>query len=95
MSIAVSKSKVGPGSATGHQVWLPYHWGHVGLVTGDAVNDLFCVVADPNVFIQESKGATCDVRPGPHAPGARNSSRCSPTCVCCRDANRPMPAVSS
>ncbi|QFZ21624.1 formate dehydrogenase [Saccharothrix syringae] len=47
-----------------HQVWLPYHWGATGLVTGDSPNDLFGVVVDPNVFIQESKVATCDVRPG-------------------------------
>jgi formate dehydrogenase major subunit len=47
-----------------HQVWMPYHWGQVGLTTGDVVNDLMGVVADPNVFIQESKVLTCDVRPG-------------------------------
>jgi formate dehydrogenase major subunit len=53
-----------------HQVWLPYHWGPTGLVTGDVVNDLFGVVADPNVLIQESKVTTCDVRPGPRPRGA-------------------------
>jgi formate dehydrogenase major subunit len=53
-----------------HQVWLPYHWGGTGLTTGDVVNDLFGVVEDPNVFIQESKVATCDVRPGPRPRGA-------------------------
>ena len=47
-----------------HQIWLPYHWGTQGLVTGDVVNDLFGVSLDPNVFIQESKVSTCDVRPG-------------------------------
>jgi formate dehydrogenase major subunit len=47
-----------------HQVWMPYHWGHAGLVDGDVVNDLLGVVLDPNVFIQESKVATCDVQPG-------------------------------
>ena len=47
-----------------HQVWMPYHWGNVGLVDGDVVNDLLGVVADPNVFIQESKVATCDIQPG-------------------------------
>ncbi len=57
-----------------HQVWLPYHWGSVGLVRGDVVNDLFGVVLDPNVYIQESKVATCDVRPGrrPHGPALRS-----------------------
>jgi formate dehydrogenase major subunit len=53
-----------------HQVWMPYHWGSSGLVRGDVVNDLFGVVVDPNVFIQESKVATCDVRPGPRPRGA-------------------------
>lgn len=49
---------------TVHQIWMPYHWGGVGLTTGDVVNDLVGVVADPNVLIQESKVLTCDIRPG-------------------------------
>jgi formate dehydrogenase major subunit len=49
---------------TVHQVGLPYHWGPNGLSTGDAANDLLGVVLDPNVHIQESKVATCDIRPG-------------------------------
>jgi len=36
-----------------HQIGLPYHWGVNGLASGDA-----------NVHIQESKAATCDIRPG-------------------------------
>ena len=47
-----------------HQVGLPYHWGQRGHVTGDTVNDLFSLVLDPNVHIQEVKAATCDVVPG-------------------------------
>ena len=47
-----------------HQIWMPYRWGSAGLVDGDVVNDLLGVVADPNVFIQESKVATCDIQPG-------------------------------
>ena len=47
-----------------HQVGLPYHWGTRGLVTGDSANDLFPIVLDPNVHIQEVKAATCDIRPG-------------------------------
>lgn len=43
---------------------MPYHWGYAGPIEGDVVNDLLGVVLDPNVFIQESKVATCDVRPG-------------------------------
>jgi formate dehydrogenase major subunit len=53
-----------------HQIWLPYHWGSQGLVTGDAVNDLFGVALDPNVLIQDTKVATCDIRPGRRPRGA-------------------------
>ena len=49
---------------TVHQVWMPYHWGQGGLVSGDSANDLFGISLDPNVLIQESKVGTCDVRPG-------------------------------
>ncbi|TDV57635.1 formate dehydrogenase major subunit [Actinophytocola oryzae] len=52
-----------------HQVWMPYHWGNTGLVTGDVVNDLIGAFVDPNVFIQESKVLTCDVRPGRRPTG--------------------------
>jgi formate dehydrogenase major subunit len=47
-----------------HQIGLPYHWGNQGLVTGDSANDLLAFAVDPNVLIQESKVATCDIRPG-------------------------------
>jgi formate dehydrogenase major subunit len=53
-----------PGEGVIHQIGLPYHWGSEGLVTGDSVNDLLPIALDPNVFIQESKAATCDIRPG-------------------------------
>ncbi len=53
-----------------HQVWLPYHWGHEGLVTGDPANDLIGITLDPNVLIQESKVGTCDVRAGRRPTGA-------------------------
>jgi formate dehydrogenase major subunit len=49
---------------TVHQIGLPYHWGPNGVVTGDAANDLLSIVLDSNVHIQESKAATCDIRPG-------------------------------
>jgi formate dehydrogenase major subunit len=58
-----------PGEGVIHQVGLPYHWGSEGLVTGDSVNDLLPLVLDPNVFIQESKVATCDIRPGRRPTG--------------------------
>jgi formate dehydrogenase major subunit len=53
-----------------HQIGLPYHWGPNGLVRGDPANDLLGVVMDPNVHIQESKVATCDIRPGRRPRGA-------------------------
>jgi formate dehydrogenase major subunit len=53
-----------------HQIWLPYHWGHEGLVTGDPANDLFGITLDPNVLIQESKVGTCDIQPGRRPVGA-------------------------
>ena len=49
---------------TVHQVGLPYHWGWQGLSTGDSANDLLSIVLDPNVSIQESKVATCDIVAG-------------------------------
>jgi formate dehydrogenase major subunit len=49
---------------TVHTVGLPYHWGRKGLSTGDAANDLLHIALDPNVHIQETKGLTCDIRPG-------------------------------
>jgi formate dehydrogenase major subunit len=55
------------GGKTIHQIGLPYHWGIGGgdaVVTGDSANDLFGVALDPNVHIQESKAASCDIRPG-------------------------------
>ncbi|MBO0890512.1 MAG: molybdopterin-dependent oxidoreductase [Acidothermales bacterium] len=56
-----------------HQVGLPYHWGVDGITTGDSANDLLAAVLDPNVHIQESKAATCDIRPGrrPRGPDLR------------------------
>jgi formate dehydrogenase major subunit len=54
-----------------HQIGLPYHWGVGGdaLVSGDSANDLFGVVLDPNVHIQESKVASCDITPGRRPTG--------------------------
>jgi formate dehydrogenase major subunit len=49
---------------TVHQIGLPYHWGPNGYVRGDAANELLSVALDPNVHIQESKAASCDIQPG-------------------------------
>jgi formate dehydrogenase major subunit len=56
---------------TVHQVGLPYHWGSKGLSVGDAANDVFPIVLDPNVHIQEVKAATCAIRPGRRPRGRR------------------------
>jgi formate dehydrogenase major subunit len=60
------------GGRTIHQVGLPYHWGVGGgaLVQGDSANDLLGVTLDPNVHIQESKAATCGIRPGRRPRGS-------------------------
>ncbi len=52
------------GGRTIHQIGLPYHWGPNGLSVGDAANELVSVALDPNVHIQETKAATCDIQPG-------------------------------
>jgi formate dehydrogenase major subunit len=52
-----------------HQIWLPYHSGGAGLTGGDSANDLFGIVLDPNVLIQESKVGTCDIQPGRRPTG--------------------------
>jgi formate dehydrogenase major subunit len=44
---------------TVHQVALPFHFGHKGLVTGDVVNDLIAISEEPNVRIMESKALLC------------------------------------
>ncbi len=49
---------------TMHMVGVPYHWGGIGIVTGDSANELLPVVLDNNVHISEYKVATCDIRPG-------------------------------
>ncbi|GAB3214327.1 formate dehydrogenase [Marinactinospora thermotolerans] len=47
-----------------HQIGMPYHWGPNGYTTGDAANELFPIVLDPNAHIQEVKAITADIRPG-------------------------------
>ena len=58
-----------------HQIAVPYHWGQVGRVRGDVVNDLFELVGDPNVHIPESKVATVDIVPGRRVHHARERER--------------------
>jgi formate dehydrogenase major subunit len=43
----------------------------VGLVRGDAANELLSFVADPNVNIMESKALTGSIEPGRHSRSHR------------------------
>jgi formate dehydrogenase major subunit len=54
-----------------HQIGLPYHWAGIGLVRGDATNELIAFVGDPNVSIQESKALTGTIEPGRRSRGRR------------------------
>ena len=49
---------------TVHVVGLPIHWGYKGLVKGAITNDLVPMSEEPNVYIQEDKAFTCNVRKG-------------------------------
>jgi formate dehydrogenase major subunit len=44
-----------------HQVGMPFHWGYMGVMTGDATNDLTSLVGDPNVSIHEGKVLVCNI----------------------------------
>ncbi len=44
-----------------HQVGMPWHWGYEGLSTGDVVNELTSLIADPNVSMHEAKAFICNV----------------------------------
>ena len=47
---------------TVHMVALPWHWGYMGLATGDSANVLTPHVGDANTMIPEFKAFLCDVR---------------------------------
>jgi formate dehydrogenase major subunit len=49
---------------TVHIVGLPIHWGYKGLVKGAITNDLVPLSEEPNVYIQEDKAFTCNIRRG-------------------------------
>lgn len=44
-----------------HHVGMPWHWGWMGLSTGDVVNTLTSLVGDPNVSMHEGKAFVCNV----------------------------------
>ncbi len=45
-----------------HQVGVPWHWGYMGISTGDSANMLTPHVGDANTMIPEFKAFLCDVR---------------------------------
>jgi formate dehydrogenase major subunit len=47
-----------------HQIGVPWHWGWNGIAKGDVTNDLSATVADPTVYIQETKAFLCNVQKG-------------------------------
>ena len=47
-----------------YQIGMPWHWGYMGIATGDVVNNLSSLVGDPNVSIHEGKAFTADIRKG-------------------------------
>ena len=52
-----------------HLIGLPWHWGYMGICTGDIVNNLTAHIGDPNTFIQESKAFLCDIKRHPKKKG--------------------------
>jgi len=44
-----------------HHIGLPWHWGYMGISTGDVVNDLTSLVGDPNVSMHEGKALMVNV----------------------------------
>jgi formate dehydrogenase major subunit len=49
---------------TVHVVGLPIHFAYKGLVKGAMANDLVSLSEEPNVYIQEDKAFSCNVRKG-------------------------------
>jgi formate dehydrogenase major subunit len=68
------------GGAVVHQIGISFHFGGIGRVRGDVTNDLFGLVADPNVHIPESKVTTASLVPGRRARG-RQAARGGPLVI--------------
>lgn len=50
------------GNRTVHQIAMPWHWGYIGLSTGQSANILAPNVGDANTMIPEYKAFLCDIR---------------------------------
>jgi formate dehydrogenase major subunit len=65
-AVAVVTKRFTPFSINGtkvHQIGMPWHWGYVGLSTGDSANLLTPNIGDANTTIPEYKAFLCDIRP--------------------------------
>jgi formate dehydrogenase major subunit len=62
---------------TMHLVGAPYHWGGIGIVTGDSANELLPLALDNNVQSASTRPApaTSDPAGGPAGPPGSSSSR--------------------
>jgi formate dehydrogenase major subunit len=64
-AVAVVTKRYKPFTINGrrvHQIGMPFHWGYVGLSTGDSANSLTPYIGDANTNIPEYKAFLCDVR---------------------------------
>jgi formate dehydrogenase major subunit len=59
---------------TVHQIALPWHFGHKGLVTGDVANDLIAMSEEPNVRIMESNALLCRIETTSEVVATKNVS---------------------
>jgi len=57
-----------------HQIGIPYNFGSLGCVDGDAVGTLIPLAMDPNVSIHEAKTTTCNIRAGRRARYERGAA---------------------
>lgn len=66
-AVAVVTRRLRPFKVNGqvvHQIAIPWHWGYVGLSTGDSANLLTARVADSNTMIPEYRAFLVQVKKG-------------------------------
>ena len=66
-AVAIVTKRLRPFQINGqvvHQIAMPWHWGYVGLSTGDSANLLTARVADSNTMIPEYRAFLVRVRKG-------------------------------
>ena len=63
--VAIVTKRLKPFQVNGtrvHQIGMPWHWGYIGLSTGDSANKLTPHVGDANTMIPEYKAFLCNVK---------------------------------